>query len=107
MVKKKASKKKATTKKPTKKKAVKSKAKKTTVDKTTKDPKTGKPVKPVKLAKITRKDELLSIENIPEQLLTELLKIITDVEIQLKIQVNYVIYIIQTIKKVNVFLVNL
>ena len=64
MVKKKASKKKATTKKPTKKKAVKSKAKKTTVDKTTKpstDPKTGKPVKPVKLAKVTRKDELAAI----------------------------------------------
>ena len=75
MVKKKASKKKATTKKPTKKKAVKSKAKKTTVDKTTKDPKTAKPVKPVKLAKITRKDELASIENIPSILLEQLLKI--------------------------------
>ena len=75
MVKKKASKKKATTKKPTKKKAVKSKAKKTTVDKTTIptiDPKTGKPVK---LAKVTRKDELASIENIPPILLEQLLKI--------------------------------
>ena len=75
MVKKKASKKKATTKKPTKKKAVKSKAKKTTVDKTTKPTKDPKTAKPVKLAKITRKDELASIENIPQELLQELLKI--------------------------------
>ena len=47
-------------KKPAKKKAVKSKSKKTTVD---------------KIAKITRKDELASVENIPKELLQELLKI--------------------------------
>ena len=75
MVKKKSSTKKATVKKSSKKKASNSKAKKTTVDKTTKDPKTGKTEKPVKPVKITRKDELASIENIDKQLLQELLKI--------------------------------